>query len=220
MSQARLKFEAPPVVEMALSVQFNRLPGYTTAHSGWFWKEYLENLGDETSNRWNQLVETPRLDDQFELFGSDDVWMPPLSMKFLPGAQSQRLQIIRADNERMLQVQDSRFILNWRKQKSAYPTYDTLLPEFRTMFHTFEAFVGETKLGPLAFNQWEVIYVDQLKKGEMWKSARDWNQIFPGLSMLPMNIPQVPPSDDETLSADWRFSLADRRGQCTYHFDK
>jgi uncharacterized protein (TIGR04255 family) len=210
MAKDRPKFDAPPVVETALSVQFASLPGYTTAHAGWFWKEYLEKLEEDSSRKWSQVAEAPRAEDQFERFGAEDIWGPPVSVKMFQSAQSQRVQLIRSDGDRMIQIQDSRFILNWRKKDSAYPTYDVLLPEFRTMLHAFESFVNEAGFGALKFNQWEIVYIDQIKKGEMWNSVRDWGKIFPGLAMPSVHIK---PTGDETMSADWRFSLEGQHGR-------
>jgi uncharacterized protein (TIGR04255 family) len=207
-----MKFEAPPVVETTLSVQFGKLPGFTGAHVGWFWKEYLEKLADGPSREWKQVVEAARLPDQVEKFGADDVWVAP-SIRFMQGVMSPRVQIIRADLARMIQVQDTRFVLNWQKQSSPYPSYDALLPEFRNMLHAFESFCEEAGMGAPIYNLWEVLYVDQVKKGTMWDSARNLNRIFPALMPPPVSIQHAPPSDDETISADWRFSLANRRGR-------
>jgi uncharacterized protein (TIGR04255 family) len=203
-----LKFGAPPVVETALSVQFNTIAGFTAAHVGWFWKEYVQKLGDE----WKQVAEAPKIPELTEKFGTEDIW-PSQSLRFLPGVMSPRVQIIRGDGERMLQVQDNRFILNWRKQAYAYPSYETLLPEFRNMLNAFESFCSEAGFGIPIYNLWEVIYVDQIKKGTMWDSARDLNRIFPAMKTPPVSVRHAPPSDDETISADWRFSLANRRGR-------
>lgn len=207
-----IKFDAPPVVETALSVQFNSLPGFTAAHAGWFWKEYVEKLGDGPSNEWKQATEAAKIPELFEKFGAEDLWSLP-SFRVTQGVMSPRTQIIRADGERMLQVQDNRFILNWRKQKSAYPSYETLLPEFRNMLNAFESFCSEAAFGTPVYNLWEVTYVDQVKKGTMWDSVRNLNRIFPALGRPPVSAHHAPPSDDETISADWRFSLADRRGR-------
>ena len=207
-----IKFNSPPVVETALSVQFNSLAGFTAAHAGWFWKEYIEKLGEGPPNEWKQVVEAMRIPDLSEKFGAEDVWLPP-SIQLKQGVISPRIQIIRGDGERMLQVQDNRFILNWQKRTSAYPSYDTLLPEFRSMLSAFESFCSEAGFGRPVYNLWEVAYIDQVKKGTMWDSARNLNRIFPALTSPPVSIRHAPPSDDETMSADWRFSLADRRGR-------
>jgi uncharacterized protein (TIGR04255 family) len=212
MTRIRQKFDAPPVIETVLSVQFASLPGYATAHAGWFWKEYLDKLTEESGLKWTQAVDAVRIEDQFERFGSEDIWGPPFSFKAIQGSQPNRTQLIRADGERMVQIQDSRFILNWKKQTGAYPSFKPLLEEFRTALHAFESFVAEAGFGNLAYNQWEIIYIDQLKKGEMWESARDWSRIFPGLAMPPVQT-ELLTTGDETMSADWRFSLANRRGR-------
>jgi uncharacterized protein (TIGR04255 family) len=212
MVQVRPKFDAPPVVETVLSLQFGPLPGYSTAHAGWFWKEYLDKLGEE-SFKWSQATDAPRLEDQFERFGAEDIWGPQIQMRVLPPSQSHRTLITRSDGERMIQVQDTRFILNWRKQSGAYPSFDPLLTEFRTLLHAFESFANEAHFGTPRYNQWEIDYVDQIKKGDMWESARDWSKIFPGLSMPPAGVNRLLSSGDETMSADWRFSLAEQRGR-------
>ena len=211
MEQGRPKFQAPPVIETALSVQFNPLPGYTSAHGGWFWREYLEKLGDGLSAQWPKAAEAPRIPDQFEKFGKEDVWTAP-AIRLQQGAPT-RMQFIRSDGERMVQIQDSRFVLNWKKTSALYPSYDSLLPEFRDLLNAFKAFASEAGFGKLAYNQWELAYVDELKKGELWGSIRDLGKIFPGLSMPNVGVSQVPPSGDETMSADWRFSLPNQRGR-------
>jgi uncharacterized protein (TIGR04255 family) len=212
------KFYSPPVVETVLSVQFDHLTAYSTAHAGWFWKEYLDKLGEDSSPTWSRSVDAPRIEDQFERFGADDVWGPPLAMKLLPPSETQRTQIIRSDGERMVQVQNSRFILNWKKQTGAYPKFGPLLEEFRTMLRAFESFAAEAGFGTLRYNQWEIAYVDQLKKGDMWESASDWSKIFPGLLRVPTQVNHILLTGDEAMSADWRFSLADRSGRMYIQF--
>lgn len=207
-----IKFGAPPVVETVLSVQFNDLAGFTSAHAGWFWKEYVEKLGDGPPNEWKQVTEAPRIQDVAEKFGAEEVWIAP-SVSLIQGAVSQRIQILRSDGERMVQVQSNRLILNWQKGASEYPTYETLLPEFRNMLNAFETFCSEAGFSAPVYNLWEVTYVDQVKKGTMWDSARDLNRIFPALAPSQVSFRHAPPSADERISGDWRFSLVDRRGR-------
>lgn len=213
MPRMRQKFQSPPVVETVLGVQFAGLPGYSTAHAGWFWKEYLEKLNESANRKWDKAVDAPRLEDQFERFGAEDTWGPMFAIKALPPTQSSRTQFFRSDGERLIQVQDSRVILNWKKQSGVYPSFGPLLEEFRTLIHTFESFVHEAGFPALIYNQWEVVYVDQLKKGELWDSARDWSKIFPGLSMPQISDNTLLASGDENVSADWRFSISGQRGR-------
>lgn len=170
------EFDKPPVIETVLGVQFERIP-LTNALAGWYWKS---QLGDQ----WSTVNEVQRIEDVFERFGKDREWQTPqlrLSQQPMPA----RLQMVREDNERMIQVQDSRFIYNWRKSEgSAYPTYKTLLPEFREYLDQFCKFVSEQKLGDIAFNQWEVIYVNHIPKDELWGTVSDWPKVFPSLGSI------------------------------------
>ena len=204
------EFESPPVVETALSVQFARLPGFTTAHSGWYWQSYLSKMSN-VRGKWSEakIVEAPRLEDVFERFGANDSW-GRMGFSLGPGGESQRIQIIAPDDERMVQVQDSRFVLNWRKRTGEYPRFSTLTPEFWAAFNTFSDFATVAKIGAIEANQWEMTYVNHIPKGDMWESPADWSKILPGVA-FPATAGEHPIG--ETLSADWRFSISKQSGR-------
>ena len=205
ISEPLPKFDSPPVIETALSVQFARLSSFATATAGWFWKSYLAKLGGALD--WSKASDAPRLEDRFERFGENEGWGTP---GFRMGTvESHRTQIIRADEERMIQVQDSRFVLNWRKGKGIYPSYTTLLEEFWTPYHAFEQFAKDAGLGAVEPNQWEITYVNHILQGDMWDSPRDWAKIFPSVS-FPKSTSGV---SGETLNADWRYALSAERGR-------
>lgn len=199
------KFDAPPVIETVLSIQFSRFQNFSNAHAGWFWKNYLDD------EHWISVQETPRLPDQFERFGEDKKWAPKggtLSLRSAPVAE--RLQIIRDDEERMIQIQDSRFIYNWRKGAGQYPSYDQLLPEFKKQFEKFEKFALDSGNPPLSLNQWEVTYVNHIPIGELWSSAGDWPQILTGLYWPPARPDK---QKIDTLKGAWSYILGDNLGR-------
>src|SRR4051812_21650197 len=103
MNEPLPKFDKPPVIETVLSAQFARLPTFSTAHAGCFWKLHLDN-------NWVTPVDAIRIDDQFERFGDERIWAPASALRFASAPESQRTQITRADNARIVQLQDSRFI--------------------------------------------------------------------------------------------------------------
>lgn len=189
------KYDAPPVVETVLGVQFARLP-LSAAHVGWFWKNYL-------TGEWTTVRTVQRLEDIFER--PERSWGRP-SIR-LSTAQESRLQFIRADNERMVQVQDSRFIYNWRRGEGAYPSYEKLLSEFQQHFSQFQTFVEDAGLGSLDLNQWEVVYVNQLPRGDLWHDPSDWPDIFPGFSVPTKRLAF------DTFSGVWSHLLDDHRGR-------
>lgn len=211
MATDRPKFDAPPVVETAMGVQFERLPGYSTSHAGWFWKSHLPKV-PELAGVWDKIAEAGRIEDQFERFGPDDAWSR-LGIKLGPPGESQRTQIIREDKERMVQVQDSRVVLNWQRQSPTYPSYSVLLPEFRGALRGFEQFSIDAGLGPLEINQWELIYVNHIPKGEIWDSFADWPKIIPRLYLPSAESERPDKPVSETMNADWRFLLGGQRGR-------
>jgi uncharacterized protein (TIGR04255 family) len=203
MGKGLPRFNKPPVVETTMSAQFARLAGYTTGHAGAFWKSHLAKLpGGEA---WTQLKEAPRIEDAFERLGEES-WQSP-HLKFAPAAEAQRIQIVREGEERMVQVQDTRFILNWQKQTGAYPTFEILSGEFPPLFEAFESFAKESGFGPLELNQWEMTYVNRIPKGDMWETCQDWRTIIP-TAVFP---PAAPDSvRGETFSGSWRYAISDR----------
>jgi uncharacterized protein (TIGR04255 family) len=197
------RYEAPPVVETVLSAQFTPLREFTVAHGGLFWKKYLDAT-------WTSIAEEARLEDAFERFGPDRMWKQNAIQLVAVGSESQRLQVIRNDKERMIQVQNSRFVQNWRKGAGSYPTYSKLLPEFEDHFGRFSTFVADEALGDMELNQWEVIYVNILPRGELWTSPNEWKCIFPWL-----REPTVEPrlQLDSSSSNEWQFSLPENAGR-------
>ena len=203
MANTPPRFWTPPVVETALGVQFEPLSGFSTAHAGWFWREYLQKSSGDPSLKWSQATDAPRLEDQLERFDALDKVVPPVSMRLLLPSTTNRAQIIRSDNERMVQVQNTRFILNWKKIEGAYPKFGPLVEEFRSRLGSFESFAAEVGFGAIKYNQWEIAYVDAIKRCE----------ILPGIVTRPRLPETLVSSGGEVISGDWRFSLAEQKGR-------
>lgn len=211
MTNALPKFDAPPVVETVLSVQFARLEKFSDAHAGWFWKGYL---GEE----WASVQTANPLEDQFERFGDQMKWGPAVGgIRIMPGGTANRLQIVRADNERMIQIQDSRFIYNWKKERADYPNYDKVLLEFKNNFEIFKKFVEDANLGPLALNQWEVTYVNHIPKESLWSSFEEWSNILPGFFVPRTDSDKLAP---ELFRGEWRFTITGNRGRLYINIDR
>jgi uncharacterized protein (TIGR04255 family) len=197
------EFDAPPVIETVIGVQFQPLADYTTAHAGWFWRQHLDRAD------WPKVIETEPLQDQFELFGDEKKWgMPVFQIRM--GAAPDRTQFVRKDDERLIQLQKTRFIYNWRKRTCDYPRYRKLLPEFDTQFENFAAFVREVDLGEVNLNQWEMTYVNHILKGELWNSPEDWPNVIPKLYVPPRCLPDTA---IDSLAAEWSLGLPQNRGR-------
>jgi len=183
-----ISFRDPPLVESVLSVQFGQLPFLTLLHAGRYWSEVLG------VDKWSEVDEAGYLDDRFERFEEEATWAKPPQFKLAPASAPNRAQFRTADGDRMIQVQQSRFILNWLRRTSRYPRYSVLRDEFEQEYSRFVDFVTSLGAEKPVPNQWEVTYVNHLVRGEKWDTLEDWSRIFPSVS--------VPPSANDTVIPD------------------
>lgn len=203
-------FANPPIVEFVLGAQFAPLENFNTGHFGLFW----ERLG---RNEWPIVGEEPPLDPQFEQFEAPR-WrtVRNLQFKLQPGFQQGRLTLQNADRDRMIQLQDTRFLLNWRKRTSGtevkYPSDKVLIGEFESKFAFLEKFVAEHNLGELQLNQWEITYVDSFPQDELWQSPADWQHILPGLFGTLSTTTQSELSL-EHRAAEWSYEIRPKKGR-------
>ncbi len=199
-------FVNPPIVEMVLGVQFSSLTKLTSGHYGLFWKE----LGDG----WIKPEDEPLIEDNFELFDRPARTVPAglqllrLEPVRLPG----RFMLWHESRDRLLQIQATRFHLNWRKHEGNYPSYNLLIGEFEKMFARFSAFALREDIGVVSENQWEITYVNSFSKGEYWDSPTDWSIFLPGL------FGQLFQVDDlnialEHRAAEWSYEISPKRGR-------
>ena len=202
-----LAFAHPPIVELALGAQFSPLTNLTSAHLGLFW----QSLGEE----WSEPSDGPLLQDQFESFGGPR-WAasPGLQLRFGAPPYPGRLVIGHRDGNRLIQVQQTRFHLNWKRGEGFYPSYTNLVGEFEGAFEQFVKFVGDSKLGDVLLNQWELTYVDSFPKGGAWQTPADWPNILPGLfsSPLPTDGLSVELELDHR-AAEWSYEIRPARGR-------
>lgn len=158
--EERLLFRHPPVVELALGVQFKPLPGFHSAHLGLFWNTVRDRY--------------PSFDERAPLDPARETFEPVVRQGFqIQVSQSPLLRgwFLSAGGDRLVQVQQDRFVLNWRRTDAdaTYPSFDKCLEDFVAEFEGFRSFVGEEQCGPLIPEQCEVTYVDQIDPGNVWK---------------------------------------------------
>ncbi|MDA1140072.1 MAG: TIGR04255 family protein [Planctomycetota bacterium] len=194
-------FERPPVVETVLGVQFEPLPNLMNAHLGAFWRSM--------DGEWPRVSDVPPIEQQFEMFGSrNDSLRRGILLKF-SNTPAQRLQIMNEEGDRMVQIQNGRIHYNWRRQTGAdYPLFSGVKPEFLRHLESFKEFLAEEDLGELAANQWELTYVNQIPKGELWESVGEWGNILRPLSLVDMASVEL-----ESLDAAWHFVIPPVEGR-------
>lgn len=165
-------FKNPPIVEFVLGAQFNPLVDLSSAHYGRYW--------DLLGNEWGKPRDNPLINDQFERFG-DEASHRKWRLKLEPAPMVNRLTLINQRTDRLIQLQPTRFHLNWRKTEELKPSYKELIAEFEEKFSQFVKFCQDESLGSVEVNQWEVTYVDSFPKNTYWETPNDWNKFLPGL---------------------------------------
>lgn len=174
-------FQHPPVVETALSIQFDELRLFQTTHFG----KYHTIVQEE----FPVVLEQQRLDRVVESF-------PPTPR--IPGIriepvmpQPARMWFRDAVNGcQMLQLQPDRFAFNWcRNDAEDYPRYATNRPKLFEEFDRFCKFAASHDLGDVKPNICEVTYVNKIRPikdesvtecfsavfaGVDWESSDDW----------------------------------------------
>ncbi len=165
------EFENPPIVETVIGVQFEPIEGFTAAHAGLFWGQFLRE-------NWNSATEAPMLPTATTQYGALHFTQPSLQ---LVKTMHNRVQITNVKNDRMIQIQNSRLILNWRKTDEPYARFPNLLSEFNLHLSAFNEFLRGRGLSEVKPNAWELTYVNHIDRGDLWSTVSDWGNIFPGL---------------------------------------
>ena len=166
-------FDNPPLVETVLSAQFDRLAGMRSVHFGLFW----QRVRDEFPNA-EEHVPLPPVFEQ-----PDDVAPQAVQLRFDPQETLSlpRLWLLNKSGSEIMQIQNDRFIKNWRKgpANADYPHYTPVLkPAFERHFKEFSAFAAEQDLGPIKITQCEVTYVSHIVSGEGWDRRDEIEKIF------------------------------------------
>lgn len=149
-----LDYPNPPVVEVALSVQFDRLPDLDASRIGLYWSTVRSRFPFA-----EQHVPLPTVQ---EAFGMPDALPRGLRIELSDAVPTPRFWLVNGDGSQLLQIQDDRFSHNWRKNVKPYPHYETVRAAFVEELGLFDAFLRGERMGPMAPNQCEVTYINHI----------------------------------------------------------
>lgn len=163
---------------------------------------------------WPEATDEPPLEDQFEQFDKPR-WSVGLVPKFRLVATPpvSRMRILHASGQKMIQLQPTRLHFNWLKTEDFKPSYGILVKEFLDLLGRFCAFVGETGLGSLLPNQWELTYVDAFFQDEEWKTPAGWKDVLPGLFGGLFSDSSEADLALDYRNAEWSFEIRPRQGR-------
>lgn len=167
------EFDNPPVVETVLSVQFDPIPNLRTAHLGLLW--------DSFRNAYPNTEEKLPLDPAIEQFPDVPATISGVNIQTGDAAPVPRLWFVSPSAHELIQIQNGRFIRNWRKQGGGdqYPRYERKIrPNFDRDFQRFLDFLVASGLGQPRVTQCEVTYVNHVIAGEGWESFTEAEKVF------------------------------------------
>jgi uncharacterized protein (TIGR04255 family) len=160
------QWETPPIDEVAISIQFNDIPGFKVVHYGEL-AERFQKIG------LTQHEDKSAIAASFEVFGKRVV---PAQFRFQAvNVPFPRVWYMSEDKHRLVQVQPDRFIYNWRKVEGEgkYPQFSDVLPAFWGRCQEFQTFLTDKGLSPLSPNQCELSYFNNIpiQDGETYHQA-------------------------------------------------
>ncbi len=167
-------FISPPLEEVVVGVQFSTPPAYSILHASEVWELFKVDFP--------VVSEQPRLEPQFEIFGGNP--QPAFQFNFGRTSTRGRLWFSSEDDTHLVQFQEDRFLLNWRRQpqKSSYPRHEKLIEIFSDyLVKLNNLFLGKYKTG-LNINQAEVTYVNTIPVMD-FSEAGEWIKLFGSLGL-------------------------------------
>ena len=147
-------FEASPLTEVALSVQFQQIPNFSFVDIGLLWNRFR--------SRFSRVEYHPPIPPSYETFGLNQGGIQQFQFNFAMAPPLPRSWFIDTLGNEVLQFQPDRFTHNWRKVGTgdAYPRYEQIRARFAAELDELASYLSERNLGSLIPNQCEITYVN------------------------------------------------------------
>lgn len=187
----------PPVGEVALGIYFSPPVTLRSVDTGLLWEKWR--------GRYPKAVDQPALPPVVpESFPASP---QAVSIHFAGGLSGSRVWFLSDTEDRLIQVQPDRLVLNWRKtaDDQSYPRYDNLRPIFAQEAAEFLSFLKETGDTSPTIAQAEVTYVNPVpiaalgERRDLARLVAPWSGRF--------SDSFLPPPEDANLGL--RFLIPD-----------
>jgi uncharacterized protein (TIGR04255 family) len=186
------EFEEPPVVEVAISLQFKALESLRTPQIGMLW-------GVFRAEGYSRIEEHGELEPAIEEF--EGISLPKVGIRvqtFDDAPPPPRVWFLNEPQNELIQIQRDRLIVNWRRGAHAepYPRYSHIIERFRSATASFVKFLNAEGLGEVVPTQCELTYVNHmptglgwLKHGELTNVVTTWeNRYSDGYLKIPEDV--------------------------------
>ncbi len=197
-------FANPPVVEVALSVQFEPLSGIRTPQLGLLWNEFRAEFPN--------VEEHAPLDPAIERFGTAKPHNLGVRLEMMSKPPLPRCWFLNEAGTELIQVQQDRFIHNWRKagEGDEYPRYEHVSDKIKKELTTFDRFLRREKIGELIPNQCEITYVNHIGTTSEWQTHGQLDEIIT-LFGARYSEPFLPTPEDAQVKV--RYVIPGENGQ-------
>jgi uncharacterized protein (TIGR04255 family) len=148
-----VKFGRPPVMEVVCGIAF-ALPQQQlkSAHIGLYWSRVRDEFPrTDDAAPLAMIVEGQGVPESTDYnLQLEHVLLPPM----------RRAWLINADGTHLIQLQDDRFLFNWKQvqESNTYPSYEKVVHGFREHWSKYKAFLVEQGCGEPIPTQLEMTY--------------------------------------------------------------
>ena len=151
---APVKFAKPPVVEVVCGVLFGTPQPLKTVHIGLFAQSLRGEFPVvEEKDPLGPVIEPLPGHEQFTQL--EFLTLPPL----------RRTWLISPDRRNLIQLQQDRFLFNWKKSEAddTYPSYQLVIERFNSYLRRFADFLVVEGIGCPTYRQYELTYVNHIQ---------------------------------------------------------
>lgn len=151
------EYERPPLIEVVCGLQFEPVDAFSSVHFGEFWQR-VKSEYPKTEDRPPLAEELPGGEGGEPGTEVISVEAPPL----------RRVFYVDSTGNFLLQVQPSRFLSNWRKERDTdeYPRFNVAHERFLRGWGIFVDFLRDVGLGMPRANQYELTYINHIPEAE------------------------------------------------------
>jgi uncharacterized protein (TIGR04255 family) len=193
-------FDAPPLNEVVLGIQFASIPGYELIHAGEVWALYKE--------RYPMVEHRPAAPPMFETFG-DAPSVPGFSIQFGNPAEHPRFWFLSSDSHDLIQFEPNRLLHNWRQIDGVggrYPRYERMIEAYANELKKLETLSLRFSKQKLAITQAELSYINRLYPDT------DRARLFEELNFIKL------PFTAEVGGGQFQYVLTDEQGPIARHY--
>lgn len=197
-------FRKPPVAEVAMTAHFRTIEDLHVGHLGAYWQENMERLP-----LLEQHPPTPPAEP--ELFAGPSVGGPRIRIEVVPMASTPRFWFVSADKTIVVQIQQDRLVLNWRRvnPNDVYPRFGFMRARFEEELLGFLTFLAKMDLSPPQQFNGEILYLNAITSGNHWRRHEEAHKVFRQMAPLDLDKNVVEAEDARWLQ---RFTFKNPAG--------